>query len=85
MSRRFSPRTIPPAKAAGDCLVIWNPDIKPKGYARPTVIRHANHLLGTAFKKDGPFASVNAPIKGGWGRTVRLDYVLEPDGKGDCR
>lgn len=85
MSMRFSPQYMPPAKAPGGCLVIWNQAIEPEGNARPRVLQYANRMLGTAFKRDRPFAFVDAPIEGSGGRTVRLGYVLEPDGTGDCR
>jgi 4-amino-4-deoxy-L-arabinose transferase-like glycosyltransferase len=85
MSGRFSPQYAPPAKAPGGCLVIWNQAIEPEGNARPRVFQYANRLLGTAFTPDKPFAFIDAPIEGSGGRTVRLGYVLEPYGTGDCR
>lgn len=85
MSQRLNPRSVPPAKAPGGCLVIWNQAIEPEGNARRRVLQYANRMLGTAFKRDRPFAFVESPIEGSGGRTVRLGYVLEPDGTGNCR
>ena len=70
--------------ARGACLIVWNPVINQEGGARSGATRVARDRLGAAIPADAPVRTVEAPMPRSRERTVRLEYLLFPDGLGEC-
>lgn len=85
MSERFSPIHAPGKAAGGSCLIIWSPNAEPAGYERRRTIEYANRLLDASLSGEETINELKARIQGSDDRTIKLQYILKPEGAGDCR
>ena len=78
-------RMIPPLRsdAHGQCLLLWMP--QEDGGRKRAVLQAANALLGVDLPEDTEAQYLTAELHNGRGRTLRIAYILLPEGRGDCR
>jgi 4-amino-4-deoxy-L-arabinose transferase-like glycosyltransferase len=79
--RRMNPP--PRSDAHGQCLLLWIP--QDDGSRKQAVLRSANALLGVDLPEDTAAQYLTAELRNGYGRTLRVAYILLPQGRGDCR
>jgi hypothetical protein len=76
---------VPPLRsdAHGQCLLLWMP--QEDGGRKRAVLQAANALLGVDLPEDTEAQYLTAELHNGRGRTLRIAYILLPEGRGDCR
>jgi hypothetical protein len=78
--RLTNPDYLPPTAGDGQCLAVWE---VPSG-DHPAFLAWVASVLGA--RVDGePARTVSARYHHARERTLRVDYVFLPAGRGDCR
>jgi 4-amino-4-deoxy-L-arabinose transferase-like glycosyltransferase len=78
--RLANPDYVPPAASGGQCLVVW----EEPAANHPTFLAWVASVLD-ARVDDEPVRTVSARYHYARERTLRVSYILLPDGRGRCR
>jgi hypothetical protein len=79
------PDFLPPARATGQCLLIWDRHRRENASGPPEDVQRLAAALGVTLTGAEPVGVVEAPFLFNPARTRRVSYLLFPDGAGRCR
>lgn len=85
VSMRFKPFDPPPG-VPGACLIVWNAALDPTPGTGVEMVNYVRLRFGADIPPETPLRHVEAPIRRGDGRTVRLLFLLySGERQGRCR